>query len=259
MKTVHSIFGFLSLIGLMAFSFSLPSCYITEKQVAPVTGKLYRYQNIRSQVDWYHIGPRSQNALISFSSPYFVELQIRSSKGALAEPKIAAFFFGEGGSVLNIRVIPKAQTAPSGAAFVCYLDTDGYTEFLRLSKDDRGSPDRLIVFATGKAYETILPSKEKLNDSNFIELKFLETQKIVDVAKGKLANLERFSPHGPAVFRRQESQTAIYFYYLKPVPFVELAAFAGPRLSETEIATDLALSGISQDMELYERKVTPVK
>jgi hypothetical protein len=238
-----------------------------------VSGKAYSSSVVHSKVDWYLLPGGNQQSLL-FSS-YYVELELLNESGrTIPLPRVAAYFYAKEASLLNIRVISKGQSIRSGETVKVYLDTDGYTEFLQLSKNDMSSPVYLLVCVSGKAFEAPLPQVSELNKQQIIELNFSPAQKVPDLGRAKLANVDDWPKawqsvlggpsfasdylRPPALLRRQEAQTAFYFYYLKPVYFTRTIGSASLRLSDDAIATDIVRSGVSQDTKLVNVAVTPI-
>jgi len=238
-----------------------------------VSGKTYSSSVAHSKVGWYLLPGGNQQSLL-FSS-YYVELELLNKSGRTVPlPRVAAYFYAKEASLLNIRVVSKGQSIRGGETVKVYLDTDGYTEFLQLSKNDMGSPVYLLVCVSGRAFQAVLPQFPELNKQQVIELNFSPAQRIPDLNRAKLANIDDWPKawqsvlggpsfaseylRPPALLRRQDAQTAFYFYYLKPVYFTRTTGSSGLRISDNVIATDIAKSGVSQDTKLVNVTVTPV-
>lgn len=263
-----------SVMLLLLLALSPLGCSRSEKgQDVQVFGKICSPSQERSKVDWYLLPGGSQQSLLF--SHYYVELELRTPSGRISPlPKVAAYFYGENGSVLNIRVLTKNEDTRADAPFIVYLDTDGYTEFLHLSKEDISSALYLTVCIEGKGFKAKLPTFAELRGKDVSDLNFVATTTIPDIGGAKIATIDDWPKawqsalggpsiaadylRPPAILRRQKNQSAYYFYYLKPVPFDKLKEPRNLRLLDDDIARDMVASGITSDIELVHVTVTPM-
>lgn len=273
MKTIFSKLQVISFIVLTILGVITQGCFNFGEAIR-VSGKVYSSSTERSEVNWYLLPGGSQQSLLF--SHYYVELELRNeSKRTIPVPRVGAYFYATNGSLLNIRVVCKGQNIRSGEIAKIYLDTDGYTEFLQLSKDDMRGAIYLSVFVSGRVFETTLPGFPELHKQRIVTLDFSQTQRIPDIKRGKLAKVDDWPKawqsvlggpsfasdylRPPALLRRQDAQTAHYFYYLKPVYFTHTIGAISSRLGDEAIATDIVESGVSPDMKLVNVTVTPVR
>lgn len=273
MKTNFSKLQAIAFLALTILGVIIQGCLNFEEAIR-VSGKVYSPSTEHSEVNWYLLPGGSQQSLLF--SHYYVELELRNeSKRTIPVPRVAAYFYAKNGSLLNIRVVSKGQTIRSSETAKIYLDTDGYTEFLQLSKDDRNGPIYLSVLVSGRVFETTLPGFPELHKRHIIELTFSRTQRIPDIRRGKLAKVDDWPKawqsvlggpsfasdylRPPALLRRQDAQTSHYFYYLKPVYFTHTIGVVSSRLGDEAIATDIVESGVSLDMKLVNVTVTPIR
>jgi hypothetical protein len=243
-------------------------------QNVQVFGKVYTPSRERSKVDWYLLQGGSQQSLLF--SHYYVEIELRTTSGRSSPvPKVAAYFHSENGSVLNIRVLTENANMRAGEPFIVYLDTDGYTEFLHLSKNELSSPLYLTVYVADRGFKAKVPTFAELRGKDVSELSFIATTTIPDIGRAKIASVDDWPKawqsalggpsfaadylRPPAVLRRQDNQRAHYFYYLKPVPFLDLKDSRDLRLADDDIAKDMVASGITPGMELVLITVTPMR
>jgi hypothetical protein len=244
-----------------------------------VSGKVYMKGHAQAKVDWYLLPGGSQRP--SVFTRYYLEVKIASRSGVLSpSPRVAAYFFTEGGDVLDVRVVAEDETLGAAQSFMVYLDTDGYTEMVLVH--DQGPGVFLTICAAGKAFKARLPtSNEMFHGREGSDLAFVPTAMVPDVSQARIATASDLAKDArgdllrgikgrsldeavrvarpSAVLRRQGSQSAGYFYHPGPVSFVRLDRSPSRRLSNEDIQQDLIALGATSEVKLIHQVWRPRK
>lgn len=220
----------------------------------------------RSNVDWYMLPGGSQQTLAT--SHYYIELEITNAgKRPLVVPPVAAYVYADEGSVLNIRVLTEGSIIAARGTHRIYIDTDGYTEFLRLSAKAMSSPMHFCIFVSGRVFMCMLPEPKLLNQQKSVRLDLHEGGFVPATPRTSLVSLDKWptehhgSPYSqlflmpPALMRKQETQTTWYFYYSRPEGSAT-GMDVEKTFSSDSIAADLVAIGVTPDTKLVHVSVT---
>lgn len=180
-------------------------------------------QSTWASVEW--LVPGADMSGLSLST-YYVEIDIFNKGQEKTDiPGIEAYFYGEDGSILLIKVVQSGKLERNEKV-TFHLDTDGYTSWLLMSLNEN-APVTLCILIKSKgeiisSFATNLPTYTEFRSYESLTLSFSLTEHIPNIDALQPVKADELGIPGgfgigpPAVMRKQGDETALYFYYRKP-------------------------------------------
>lgn len=229
-------------------------------EIISVSGAAYSSKRPTSVVT-YSL-PQNGNQESLLRSKYYIEIEVRNSLNRSVDAQaFNAYFYGKSGSILEILVLNMIEPIKPGQSALFHLDADGYTQYLLTEQE---STIKLCVsFDQDINFVSDLPTLADLGTRESMPLTWIKVQCIPDLTKArptKINEWNSFDPLGtPAIMRKQDAETVIYFYY--PLPKILPVKLSSERFGGIkrtgELFDDLAPLGISDRTTFTQVRLTP--